>query len=178
MKPVERNPFLPLLAFALLVLLSVLSFMGYLLAARRLQAPLRPRSSPSSPRKAPTPSGGGVARTPEAWRRGLGLREEGLEALLYLFPEATDAPFSAEGYRFPVVVAFLDGTLRVLQVKRLSPGEVYAPGTAYRGVLEVREGLLSLAPGDQVVPWAPPTRTGPPKSSPRQPGEGNGEKGD
>ena len=58
------------------------------------------------------------------------------------------------------------------------PGEVYAPGTAYRGVLEVREGLLSLAPGDQVVPWAPPTRTGPPKSSPRQPGEGNGEKGD
>ena len=70
----------------------------------------------------------------------------------FLFPEATDAPFSAEGYRFPVVVAFLDGTLRVLQVKRLSPGEVYAPGTAYRGVLEVREGLLSLAPGDQVVP--------------------------
>ena len=36
----ERNPFLPLLAFALLVLLSVLSFMGYLLAARRLQAPV------------------------------------------------------------------------------------------------------------------------------------------
>lgn len=164
MKPVERNPFLPLLAFALLVLLSVLSFMGYLLAARRLQAP--------------PPAEVLTVLTPEAWRRGLGLREEGLEALLYLFPEATDAPFSAEGYRFPVVVAFLDGTLRVLQVKRLSPGEVYAPGTAYRGVLEVREGLLSLAPGDQVVPWAPPTRTGPPKSSPRQPGEGNGEKGD
>ena len=178
MKPVERNPFLPLLAFALLVLLSVLSFMGYLLAARRLQAP-----PPAEVLTVLTPEGphtlrGRVARTPEAWRRGLGRREEGLEALLYLFPEATDAPFSAEGYRVPVVVAFLDGTLRVLQVKRLSPGEVYAPGTAYRGVLEVREGLLSLAPGDQVVPWAPPTRTGPPKSSPRQPGEGNGEKGD
>ena len=201
MKPVERNPFLPLLAFALLVLLSVLSFMGYLLAARRLQAPppaeVLTVLTPEGPhtlrgRVARTPEGcrahavqvcahlifGLPAQTPEAWRRGLGLREEGLEALLYLFPEATDAPFSAEGYRFPVVVAFLDGTLRVLQVKRLSPGEVYAPGTAYRGVLEVREGLLSLAPGDQVVPWAPPTRTGPPKSSPRQPGEGNGEKGD
>ena len=86
MKPVERNPFLPLLAFALLVLLSVLSFMGYLLAARRLQAP-----PPAEVLTVLTPEGphtlrGRVARTPEAWRRGLGLREEGLEALLYLFP--------------------------------------------------------------------------------------------
>ena len=90
MKPVERNPFLPLLAFALLVLLSVLSFMGYLLAARRLQAP-----PPAEVLTVLTPEGphtlrGRVARTPEAWRRGLGLREEGLEALLYLFPEATE----------------------------------------------------------------------------------------
>jgi len=149
---VERNPFLPLLAFALLVLLSVFSLMGYLLAARRFQAPPPAEALTVLTREGPRTLRGQVARTPEAWRRGLGLREEGLEALLYLFPEATDAPFSTEGYRFPVVVAFLDGTLRVLQVKRLNPGEVYAPGTSYRGVLEVREGLLPLAPGDQVVP--------------------------
>ena len=75
--------------------------------------------------------------------------------------------------------ALEEGKVRLLLDRYPPPKEmVYAPGTAYRGVLEVREGLLSLAPGDQVVPWAPPTRTGPPKSSPRQPGEGNGEKGD
>lgn len=93
-----------------------------------------------------------LARTPEAWKRGLGVRAEELEALLYLFPQATDAPFSTEGYRFPVQVAFLDGEGRVLKVARLEPGETYTPGTAYRGVLEVREGLLQLSPGDRVLP--------------------------
>jgi len=93
-----------------------------------------------------------LARTPEAWSRGLGMRKEELEALLYLFPEATDAPFSAQGYRFPVVLAFLDAEGRVLKVARLQPGETYAPGLAYRGVLELREGLLEIAPGDRVRP--------------------------
>jgi len=80
------------------------------------------------------------------------MRKEELEALLYLFPEATDAPFSAQGYRFPVVLAFLDAKGRVLKVARLHPGETYAPGLAYRGVLEVREGLLEIVPGDRVRP--------------------------
>jgi uncharacterized membrane protein (UPF0127 family) len=50
------------------------------------------------------------------------------------------------------VVAFLDGEGRVLKVAHLRPGESVSPGTAYRGVLEVREGLLALRPGDRVAP--------------------------
>ncbi|GGN05817.1 hypothetical protein GCM10007092_20810 [Thermus composti] len=148
----ERNPFLSLIAFALLVLLSVVSFLGYLLAARRLQTPPPPETLTVLTREGPRILKGRLARTPEAWRLGLGLRKEPLEALLYLFPEATDAPFSAQGYRFPVVVAFLDGKNQVLKVVRLNPGESVAPGTLYRGILEVKEDLVPLAPGDQVVP--------------------------
>ncbi|GAA6756491.1 hypothetical protein QT17_01425 [Thermus sp. 2.9] len=147
----DRSPLFPLVAFALLILLSVFSFLGYLLAARRFQTP-----PPPAQVVVETPTGrhtlrARLARTPEAWNLGLGLRREDLEALLYLFPEATDAPFSTEGYRFGVVVAFLDGEGRVLKVARLRPGETYAPGTAYRGILEVREGLLEPAPGDRVL---------------------------
>ncbi|GLV48025.1 hypothetical protein TJA_11830 [Thermus sp. LT1-2-5] len=147
----ERSPLFPLVAFALLIVLSVFSFLGYLLAARRFQTP-----PPPAQVVVETPQGrhtlrARLARTPEAWNLGLGLRREGLEALLYLFPEATDAPFSTEGYRFGVVVAFLDGEGRVLKVARLQPGETYAPGTAYRGILEVREGVLEPAPGDRVL---------------------------
>ncbi|WP_347241744.1 DUF192 domain-containing protein [Thermus sp.] len=146
----ERNPLFPLAAFLLLILLSVFSLLGYLLAFRRLPPP-----PPTTPIRVETPEGtkvlkGRLARTPEAWARGLGLRQEPLEALLYLFPEATDAPFTTQGYRFGVVVAFLDGEGRVLRVAHLRPGETYAPGTAYRGALEVREGLLTFAPGDRV----------------------------
>lgn len=140
------------MAFALLVLLSVFSFMGYLLAARRFQTPPPPTQVVVETQEGIHRLRARLARTPEAWNRGLGVREETLEALLYLFPQATDAPFSAEGYRFPVVVAFLDGEGRVLKVARLEPGETYTPGTAYRGVLEVREGLLDLSPGDRVSP--------------------------
>ncbi|MGC8875507.1 DUF192 domain-containing protein [Thermus sp.] len=146
----ERNPLFPLAAFLLLILLSVFSLLGYLLAFRRLPPP-----PPTTPIRVETREGtrvleGRLARTPEAWARGLGLRQEPLEALLYLFPEATDAPFTTQGYRFRVVVAFLDGEGRVLRVAHLRPGETYAPGTAYRGALEVREGLLTFAPGDRV----------------------------
>ncbi len=152
---VERNPLFPLAAFLLLVLLSVFSLLGYLLAFRRL-----PPTPPTTPIRVETQEGtktleGRLARTPEAWARGLGLRQEPVGALLYLFPEATDAPFNTQGYRFGVVVAFLDGEGRVLQVVHLRPGETYTPGTAYRGVLEVREGLLSLRPGDRVTPKGP-----------------------
>ena len=136
----ERNPFFPLVAFALLIALSVFSFMGYLLAARRLQTPPPPQKV--------------VVETAHGQRvlQASGVRGEDLEALLYLFPEATDAPFHTEGYRFSVVLAFLDAKGRVLKVVRLEPGKTYAPGLAYRGVLEVREGLLKLAPGDRVLP--------------------------
>ncbi len=148
----DRNPLFPLAAFLLLVLLSVFSFMGYLLAARRFQTPPPPTQVTVETREGTRHLRARLARTPEAWSRGLGVRQEKLEALLYLFPQATDAPFSTEDYRFPVVVAFLDGEGRVLKVARLAPGEVVAPGTAYRGVLEVREGLLPLQPGDRVLP--------------------------
>jgi len=149
---VERNPLFPLVAFALLIALSVFSFMGYLLAARRLQTPPPPQKVVVETAHGQRVLQARLARTPEAWSRGLGMRKEELEALLYLFPEATDAPFSAQGYRFPVVLAFLDAEGRVLKVARLQPGETYAPGLAYRGVLELREGLLEIAPGDRVRP--------------------------
>lgn len=148
----ERNPFFPLVAFALLIALSVFSFLGYLLAGRRLQSPPPPQKVVVETAQGQRVLQARLARTPEAWSRGLGVRREELEALLYLFPEATDAPFSAEGYRFPVVLAFLDAQGRVLKVARLEPGETYAPGLAYRGALEVREGLLEIAPGDRVRP--------------------------
>ncbi|MFD3004313.1 DUF192 domain-containing protein [Thermus tengchongensis] len=148
----ERNPLFPLVAFALLIALSVFSFMGYLLAARRLQTPPPPQRVVVETAHGQRVLQARLARTPEAWSRGLGMRKEELEALLYLFPEATDAPFSAQGYRFPVVLAFLDAEGRVLKVARLQPGETYAPGLAYRGVLELREGLLEIAPGDRVRP--------------------------
>ncbi|MBW6395032.1 MAG: DUF192 domain-containing protein [Thermus sp.] len=148
----ERNPFFPLVAFALLIALSVFSFMGYLLAARRLQTPPPPQKVVVDTAHGQRVLQARIARTPEAWSRGLGVRKEELEALLYLFPEATDASFNAQGYRFPVVLAFLDAEGRVLKVTELQPGETYAPGLAYRGVLEVREGLLEIAPGDRVRP--------------------------
>ncbi len=151
----ERNPFLPLVGFALLILLSVLSFMGYLLAVRNPPPPPPPRTVTVVGREGSWTLRAQLAQTPEAWRRGLGLRGEDLEALLYRFPEATDAPFRTEGYRFPVEVAFLDGGGWVLKVVRLEPGEGFAPGTAYRGILEVRAGLVPLAPGDRVLPSGP-----------------------
>ncbi|WP_105316962.1 DUF192 domain-containing protein [Thermus tenuipuniceus] len=146
----ERNPFLPIAAFMLLIALSVVSFLGYMLAARRLQTPPPPQRVVVETQEGTHTLKARLARTPEAWNRGLGVRKEELEALLYLFPEATDAPFSAQGYRFAVLLAFLDAKGRVLKVVRLQPGETYAPGLAYRGVLEVREGLLDLSPGDRV----------------------------
>lgn len=149
---VDRNPLFPLAAFLLLVLLSVFSFVGYLLAARRFQTPPPPTQVVVETKEGTHRLRARLARTLEAWNRGLGVRQEALEALLYLFPQATDAPFSAEGYRFPVVVAFMEGEGRVLRVVRLNPGDVVAPGTAYRGVLEIREGLLELHPGDRVLP--------------------------
>nr|WP_246584327.1 DUF192 domain-containing protein [Thermus brevis] len=126
--------------------------MGYLLAARRLQTPPPPQKVVVDTAHGQRVLQARIARTPEAWSRGLGVRKEELEALLYLFPEATDASFNAQGYRFPVVLAFLDAEGRVLKVTELQPGETYAPGLAYRGVLEVREGLLEIAPGDRVRP--------------------------
>ncbi|MDM7324825.1 MAG: DUF192 domain-containing protein [Thermus sp.] len=147
----ERNPFLPIAAFILLIGLSVVSFLGYMLAARRLQTPPPPQRVVVETQQGPRTLQARLARTPEAWGRGLGVRDEDLEALLYLFPEATDVAFNTEGYRFPVVLAFLDAKGQVLKVARLQPGEAYAPGIAYRGVLEVREGLLTPSPGDRVL---------------------------
>ncbi|WP_337845369.1 DUF192 domain-containing protein [Thermus sp.] len=143
---------LRLVGFALLLFLFVLSFLGYFLTAQRLRTPLPPEAVVVKRGGQAFTLRARLARTPEAWRLGLGLRQEDLEALLYLFPEATDAPFSTEGYRFPVVVAFLDGEGRVLKVARLEPGESVAPGTAYRGVLEVRAGAFEPRPGDRVLP--------------------------
>ncbi|WP_117237455.1 DUF192 domain-containing protein [Thermus sediminis] len=152
----ERSPFFPLAAFVLLILLSVFSLLGHLLAARRPMGPPPLTGILVETAEGPRLLRGRLARSPQAWSRGLGVREEDLEALLHLFPQATDAPFSAEGYRFPVVVAFLDGQGWVLRVVRLEPGERFSPGTAYRGVLEVREKILTLEPGDRVVgPKAP-----------------------
>ncbi|WP_038058208.1 DUF192 domain-containing protein [Thermus amyloliquefaciens] len=148
----DRNPLFPLVAFALLVALSVFSFMGYLLAVRRWQTPPPPQRVVVETQKGPRTLQARLARTPEAWARGLGVRNEPLEALLYLFPQATDAPFSTAGYRFPVTLAFLDAQGQVLKVIRLEPDRTYAPGLAYRGVLEVREGVLDLSPGDRVLP--------------------------
>lgn len=147
----ERNPFLSIAAFILVIGLSVVSFLGYMLAIRRFQTPPPPQRIAVETREGTHALKARLARTPEAWSRGLGVRGEDLEALLYLFPEATDAPFNTEGYCFPVVLAFLDAGGRVLKVARLQPGETYAPGIAYRGVLEVREGLLEPAPGDRVL---------------------------
>ncbi|WP_114312914.1 DUF192 domain-containing protein [Thermus caldifontis] len=146
----ERNPFLPIAAFLLLIALSVVSFLGYMLAAQRLQTPPPPQRVVVETQEGTRALKARLARTPEAWSRGLGMRGEELEALLYLFPKATDAPFTAQGYRFAVLLAFLDAKGQVLKVARLQPGETYAPGLAYRGVLEVREGLLNLSPGDRV----------------------------
>ncbi len=143
------------MAFGLLILLSVFSLLGYLLAERRLPSPPPFTGLLVETREGPRLLKGHLARTPEAWARGLGVRQEPPEALLYLFPEATDAPFSTQGYRFPVEVAFLDGEGWVLRVAHLEPGESFAPGTAYRGILEVRAGLLPLAPGDRVLPSGP-----------------------
>ncbi|TBH17468.1 DUF192 domain-containing protein [Thermus thermamylovorans] len=148
----ERNPLFPLVGFALLIVLSLLSFTGYLLAARRLQTPPPPQTVTVLTQEGPHTLKARVIRSPEGQARGLGVRREELEALLYLFPQATDRSFTAEGYRFPVVVAFLDAQGQVLRVARLEPGERLSPGTAYRGLLEVREGLLELRPGDRVVP--------------------------
>jgi len=148
---VERNPLFPLTAFSLLILLAVFAFLGYLLADRRLPGPPPSAGLLVETREGPRLLKGRLAHTPEAWARGLGVRQEPLDALLYLFPEATDAPFSARGYGFPVTVAFLDGEGRALKVAHLRPGEAVAPGTAYRGVLEVREGLLPLRLGDRVL---------------------------
>nr|WP_279232201.1 DUF192 domain-containing protein [Thermus albus] len=149
---VERNPFLPIAAFILIIGLSVVSFLGYMLAARRLQTPPPPQRIVVETKGGTHTLKARLARTPEAWRRGLGVRGEDLQALLYLFPEATDAPFSTEGYRFPVLLAFLDAHGRVLKVVQLEPGRSYAPGLAYRGLLEVRSGVLRLEPGDRVLP--------------------------
>ncbi len=54
------------------------------------------------------------------------------------------------GMRFPLTVAFLDGDLRVIAVKRMRPGRIAAPRRHVRGVLECGDDI-DLRLGDRLV---------------------------
>ncbi|KGQ22938.1 DUF192 domain-containing protein [Thermus filiformis] len=143
-----------LVSLALLLFLFVLSFLGYLLTGLRLREPPPPKDAVVQTAHGNLPLKVRLARTPGEWALGLGLRQaSGYQGLLYLFPEATDRPFSTEGYRFGVSLALLDREGRILEIVDLEPGTTYAPHTAYRGILEMPQGWFQkqgVRPGDRV----------------------------
>lgn len=143
------------LAFTL-SLLFLFSFLGYFLAFQRLQTPPPPETlwvegkggKRSLKGRVVRLTGPDPGRQAFLARRGPGL---GLEGALYLYLEATDAPYAAPGYPRPVRVAFLDARGQVLEVARLEPEGRLEPGLVYRGVLEVWKEGPALAPGDRVL---------------------------
>lgn len=143
-----------LVSLALLLLLFVLSFLGYLLSGLRLREPPPPKDAVILTAHGSLPLKVRLARALSEWASGLGLSNpSGYEGLLYLFSEATDRPFSTEGYRFGVSLALLDREGRILQIVDLEPGKTYIPTTAYRGILEVPLGWFKahgVQPGDWV----------------------------
>ncbi len=146
-----------LFLFLLLSLLFLISFWGYLLAFRRLQTPPPPQTLLLQREEGDWRLRGRVVRLshPDPARQVVWVRRgprEGLEAVLYLYLEATDAPYSTEGYPGPVMVALLDAQGQVLKVESLEPGQRLDPGLAYRGALEVWRVGIRLGPGDRVVP--------------------------
>lgn len=143
-----------LVSLALLFLLFVLSFLGYLLSGLRLREPPPPKDAVILTTHGNLPLKVRLAQSPAEWALGLGLRKpSGYEGLLYLFPEVTDRPFSTEGYRSGVSLALLDREGRILGIVDLEPGKTYTPTTAYRSILEVPLGWFKahrVQPGDRV----------------------------
>jgi len=82
-------------------------------------------------------------------RRGVRGRER-LDGALLLRPARAVHTF---GVRFPLDVAFCDGDLVVLAVKRLPPGRMTAPLRRCRVVIEAEAGSFErwgLRPGDKL----------------------------
>ncbi|MGQ9511392.1 MAG: DUF192 domain-containing protein [Thermaceae bacterium] len=143
-----------LISLSLFLSLFVLSFLGYFLTGMRLRQGPPPREAVVQTAHGLVPLKLRLARSPGEWALGLGQRTpKDYEGLLYLFPEATDRPFSTEGYRFGVSLALLDREGRILEMVDLEPETTYTPTTAYRGILEVPQGWFKdkgIAPGDRV----------------------------
>ncbi len=89
-----------------------------------------------------------VAETRMERARGL-LGRGSLEPTAALLLEGTRSVHTI-GMRFPLVIAFLDDGLRILDVVRAGPGRVLLPRRRARLVLEAHHAA-ELWPGDRVV---------------------------
>jgi uncharacterized membrane protein (UPF0127 family) len=88
----------------------------------------------------------------DSWRartRGL-LGRDAVDGAILLRPARSVHTFRM---RFPIDVAFVDGSLRVLRVVHLRPGRLTRPVWRARGVIEADAGAFAewdLRPGDQL----------------------------
>ncbi|MEV7418575.1 DUF192 domain-containing protein [Streptomyces sp. NPDC089919] len=80
-----------------------------------------------------------VAASYRARTRGL-LGRSGIEGALLLTPAGSVHTFRM---RFPIDVAYLDGSLRVLAVRTMPPGRLGLPRLRSRHVLEAEAGRLT-----------------------------------
>lgn len=90
-----------------------------------------------------------VARSAQSRRRGL-LGRDGIDGALLLSPASA---VHTLGMRFPIDVAYLDRTLRVMAVRTMPPGRVGLPRPGARHVLEAEAGAMErwgIRPGVRV----------------------------
>ncbi|UYQ64142.1 DUF192 domain-containing protein [Streptomyces peucetius] len=80
-----------------------------------------------------------IAATYRTRRRGL-LGRDGIDGAMLLTPCNS---VHTIGMRFPIDVAYLDGTLRVLTIRTMPPGRVGLPRLRARHVLEAEAGALA-----------------------------------
>jgi uncharacterized protein len=101
-----------------------------------------------------------IAETPEQQQRGLMFRESLPRdaGMIFAFPDERTGGFWMKDTLIPLSIAFYDGEgviVAILDMEpcREDPCPVYAPDAAYRGALEVNQGVfdeLGVAVGDRI----------------------------
>jgi uncharacterized membrane protein (UPF0127 family) len=101
-----------------------------------------------------------IAETPEEQQLGLMFREALPRAsgMVFIFPEDHRGGFWMKNTLVPLSIAFYDGSGRIVSILdmepcRRDPCPVYDPGVAYRGALEVNQGLFAdwgVSVGDRI----------------------------
>jgi uncharacterized membrane protein (UPF0127 family) len=102
-----------------------------------------------------------IAQTAPAWERGLMYRRRlaAHSGMIFVFPSASSGGFWMKHTLIPLSIAFYNSAGRILRILdmtpcRSDPCEMYDPGIAYRGALEVNRGEFrrwGVRAGDRIT---------------------------